>query len=51
MLSMTYQVARARQAEGRIDLYTRSVLEHANEATERDITWLDALIEAEKGQS
>ena len=50
-LAQARSSARARQAEGRIDLYTRSVLEHANEATERDITWLDALIAAEKGQS
>jgi DNA-binding PadR family transcriptional regulator len=50
-LAQARSSARARQAEGRIDLYTRSVLEHANEATERDITWLDALIEAEKGTS
>ena len=50
-LALARSSARARQAEGRIDLYTRSVLEHANEATERDITWLDALIEAEKGSS
>ncbi|HUP87365.1 MAG TPA: PadR family transcriptional regulator [Acidimicrobiales bacterium] len=48
-LAQARSSARARQAEGRIDLYTRSVLEHANDATERDITWLDALIEAEKG--
>ena len=32
-----------------IDLYTRSVLEHSNESTERDISWLDELIAAEKG--
>ena len=50
-LAQARSAARARQAEGRIDLYTRSVLEHANDATERDITWLDALIEAEKGQA
>jgi DNA-binding PadR family transcriptional regulator len=41
--------ARARQADGGIDLYTRSVLEHSNETTERDISWLDRLIAAEKG--
>ena len=48
-LAQARSAARARQAEGRIDLYTRSVLEHSNETTERDISWLDALIEAEKG--
>ena len=50
-LAQARSAARARQAEGRIDLYTRSVLEHSNETTERDISWLDALIEAEKGSS
>ena len=50
-LAQARSSARARQAEGRIDLYTRSVLEHSNESTERDISWLDALIEAEKGTS
>ena len=43
--------ARARQQQGGLDLYTRSVLEHTNESTERDISWLDELIEAEKGRS
>ena len=50
-LAQSRSSARARQAEGRIDLYTRSVLEHSNETIERDISWLDALIEAEKGSS
>ena len=50
-LAQARSSARARQAEGRIDLYTRSVLEHSNETIERDISWLDALIEAEKGSS
>jgi DNA-binding PadR family transcriptional regulator len=42
--------ARSRQGAG-LDSYTRSVLEHSNETTERDISWLDRLIEAEKGSS
>ena len=50
-LAQARSAARARAAEGGIDLYTRSVLEHSNETTERDISWLDALIEAEKGSS
>ena len=50
-LAQARSSARARQAEGRIDPYTRSVLEHSNETTERDISWLDQLIEAEKGSS
>ena len=50
-LAQSRSSARTRQAEGRIDLYTRSVLEHSDETTERDISWLDALIEAEKGNS
>jgi len=32
-----------------LDRYRRSLLEHSNETTERDISWLDRLIEAEKG--
>jgi DNA-binding PadR family transcriptional regulator len=47
------RLAQARSAvrtrKDRLDLYTRSVMEHSNETTERDISWLDRLIEAEKG--
>ncbi len=32
----------------RMDAYTRSLLEHGAEATERDISWLDGLIERER---
>ncbi len=32
-----------------LDRYRRSLLEHTNETTERDISWLDSLIAAEKG--
>jgi len=35
-------------AEGRLDRYTRSLMEHTSESTERDIAWLDRLIEAER---
>jgi DNA-binding PadR family transcriptional regulator len=33
----------------RLDAYTRSLLEHGNETTERDISWLDRLIAGERG--
>ena len=33
---------------GRFDAYTRSLMEHGNETTERDICWLDRLIERER---
>ena len=32
----------------RMDWYTRSLLEHGTEATERDISWLDSLIAMER---
>jgi len=32
----------------RLDVYTRSLVEHGTEATEHDIAWLDRLIEAER---
>lgn len=32
----------------RLDAYTRSLMEHARESAEHDISWLDRLIEAEK---
>jgi DNA-binding PadR family transcriptional regulator len=32
----------------RLDAYTRSLLEHGNETTERDISWLDRLIAHER---
>jgi DNA-binding PadR family transcriptional regulator len=35
----------------RLDTYTRSLLEHGTEATERDISWLDRLIAAEQHSS
>jgi DNA-binding PadR family transcriptional regulator len=44
------RLARApRRPSTGLDRYRRSLLEHSNETTERDISWLDRLIEAEKG--
>ena len=37
-----------RQRWDRLDGYTRSLVEHSRESTERDISWLDRLIEHEK---
>ena len=34
----------------RMDAYTRSLIEHGTETTERDISWLDTLIAAERRQ-
>jgi len=46
--------ARARSAmrtsRQRLDAYTRSLIEHGTETTERDISWLDRLIANEKHQ-
>ena len=42
------RLARSPRKTG-LDRYRRSLLEHTNETTERDISWLDRLIEAEKG--
>ncbi len=39
---------RARAAGDRLDVYTRSLVEHSTEATEHDIAWLDRLIEFER---
>jgi DNA-binding PadR family transcriptional regulator len=40
--------AAAAAAEGRLDTYARSLMEHTTESTERDISWLDRLIAAER---
>lgn len=40
--------ASVRAGRERLDAYTRSLLEHGTEATERDISWLDRLIAAER---
>jgi DNA-binding PadR family transcriptional regulator len=37
-------------AEGRLDTYARSLMEHTTDCTERDIAWLDRLIEAERAR-
>jgi len=37
-------------ASERLDVYARSLMQHASESTERDITWLDQLIEAERSR-
>lgn len=46
------RLARARSTfrarRERMDAYTRSLLEHGTEATERDISWLDSLIAMER---
>jgi DNA-binding PadR family transcriptional regulator len=48
------RLARARQSirtsRERLDTYTRSLMEHGTEATERDISWLDSLIADERQQ-
>jgi DNA-binding PadR family transcriptional regulator len=40
--------AAIRNRRERLDDYSRSLMEHGNEATERDISWLDRLIERER---
>jgi DNA-binding PadR family transcriptional regulator len=53
--TLVERLARARAAvragRVRIDAYTRSLAEHGTETTERDISWLDRLIAAERQQS
>ena len=39
-----------RHGWGRFDAYTRSLVEHGNETTERDISWLDRLIARERAE-
>lgn len=38
----------ARASGERLDVYTRSLVEHTTESTEHDIAWLDRLIDAER---
>ena len=45
-LARTRQTIRA--GRQRLDAYTRSLVEHNTETTERDISWLDRLIDAER---
>jgi DNA-binding PadR family transcriptional regulator len=40
-----------RHGWGRFDAYTRSLVEHGNETTERDISWLDRLIARERQEA
>ena len=46
------RLARARNSlrgsRGRMDSYSRALMEHGTEATERDISWLDSLIAIER---
>ena len=42
------QRERVRAGRERWDRYARSIAEHSTEATERDISWIDRLIEAER---
>ncbi len=41
---------RVRASGDRLDVYTRSLVEHSTEATEHDIAWLDRLIELERNK-
>jgi len=51
---LAQRLAEARAATGtagaRLDVYTRSLIEHATDSTERDVSWLDRLIEAERAR-
>ena len=53
-IHLVERLARARQSirgsRERMDTYTRSLMEHGTEATERDISWLDSLIAGERQQ-
>jgi DNA-binding PadR family transcriptional regulator len=40
-----------RHGWGRFDAYSRSLVEHGNETTERDISWLDRLIARERQEA
>jgi len=42
---------RAATAGSRLDPYARSLVEHTTESTERDISWLDRLIDAERARA
>lgn len=48
-LARTRDVIRARRE--RLDDYSRSLMEHGTETAERDISWLDRLIAAERGRA
>jgi DNA-binding PadR family transcriptional regulator len=42
--------AAAASVENRLDPYARSLMDHTAEGTERDISWLDRLIESERAE-
>ncbi len=42
---------KAATAGSRLDPYARSLVEHTTESTERDISWLDRLIDAERARA
>lgn len=52
---LTQRLAEARvaavSAAERLDPYARSLIEHATETTERDISWLDRLIDTERARA
>ncbi len=52
---LVQRLARTRQTikagRQRLDAYTRSLVEHNTETTERDISWLDRLIAAERSSA
>jgi DNA-binding PadR family transcriptional regulator len=41
----------AAAAQSRLDVYTRSLMEHTTDSTEQDISWLDRLIDAERSRA
>jgi hypothetical protein len=50
---LAQRLTETRAAEGagsRLDPYARSLVEHTRESTERDISWLDRLIESERAR-
>ncbi|HVM39250.1 MAG TPA: helix-turn-helix transcriptional regulator [Acidimicrobiia bacterium] len=55
--SLAERLARVRSAlspkseRRRLDLYTRSLMEHDDEATRRDLQWVEELIAAEQGEA
>ncbi|HTT87799.1 MAG TPA: hypothetical protein VMF60_10545, partial [Acidimicrobiales bacterium] len=51
---LAQRLTETRAATGRgsrLDPYARSLVEHTTESTERDISWLDRLIDAERGRA
>ena len=51
LLQQLDDVRQASGERGRRDAYAQSVVEHAAESTERDISWLDRLIAAERARA